>query len=254
MRSLLVGAIVTAAAGTGLVTAFGGGEACAQGGDAVVPRIDCEEGRAAVVEQCDATSTIFRSVAARPRGRAVRVSYSRRARRPVAIDVFRVSAGRRVIGNRRVARLRRAGTVRPRGGDGFFFVRFRSQDARGRRDDRRIALRRSGGRFRVVKPFYRRTSCGALTAFKLERPVFGGRRNRALGVSFRVRTGGAVTVEVRRRGRVVRRLTRGAERRPGVTHRLRLPAERLRRGRYEVRLLYVQGGVRLRTALFAQRL
>jgi len=253
MRSLLVGAFVTVAAGTGLVSALGAGDACAQGGDAVVPRIDCEEGRAAVVESCAATATAFRSVSARPRGRAVRLSFTRRVRQPVRVDLFRVSAGRRVIGNRLVARLRRSGTVRPRGGSGFFFVRFRTQDARGRRDDRRIALRRSGGRFRVVKPFYRRASCGALTTFKLERPVFGGRRNRALGVSFRVRTGGAVTVEVRRRGRLVRRLTR-TERRSGVTHRLRLPAERLRRGRYEVRLLYVQGGVRLRTSLFAQRL
>ena len=249
MRTALLGAFVALLAGTGVLTTVGGEEACAQGGNPVAPRIDCERGQPAAVESCAATSTVFRSVAARARGRGLRVSFSRRVRRRVTVDVFHVSSGRTVIGNRRVARVRRPATLRDRGlRDGFYFVRFRSG-----RDDRRVALRRSRGRFRAVRPFYRRASCGAVTSYKLERPVFGGRANRALGIAFRVRRAGTVRVEVRRGGRVVRRF-RTVRRRGGVTHRLRLPAERLRRGTYEVRLTYVSGGVQVRTALFSRRL
>ena len=249
MRTALLGLFVAMLAGTGVLTALGGGEACAQGGAPVVPRIDCEPGQPSAVESCAATSTVFRSVAARPRGRSLRLTFSRRARRAVRIDVFRVSDGRTVLGNRRVARLRRSGTLRGRRlGSGYYFVRFRSG-----RDDRRIALRRSRGRFRTAKPFYRRASCGAVTSYKLERPVFGGRSNRALGIAFRVRRAGTVGVEVRRAGRVVRRF-RSVRRRGRITHRLRLPSERLRRGTYEVRLTYVSGGVQVRTSLFSRRL
>jgi len=92
-----------------------------------------------------------------------------------------------------------------------------------------------------------------MTSFKLERPAFGGRRNRALGIAFRVARQGQVRVEVRRAGRVVRRFP-ARTRRANVTHRLRLGAEGLPRGTYEVRLIYVGDQGSLTAALFAQRL
>jgi hypothetical protein len=120
-----------------------------------------------------------------------------------------------------------------------------------RRAPRRPRAR--NGRFAPRRDFYRRTSCSTLTTFKLERPAFGGRRNRALGISFRVAREGRVAVEVRRGGRVVRRYP-ARVRRVGVTHRLRLAPEKLARGTYEVRLTYVGDQGTLRSSLFAQRL
>ena len=238
-------------------------DACAQAANPVVPRADCGAATAQTVESCRATTQSFRSVAVRPAGRGLRLTFRRRVARPVRIDVFQTSAGRRVLGERLVARFarrtrgvrwsgrRRAGRPAPR--DGVFFVRFRIRDERGRLDERRVALVRRGGRFRLRRDFYRRTSCATLTSYKLERPVFGGPRNRALGIAFRVARAGRVTVEVRRGGRVVRRFA-SRQRRAGVTHRLRLASERLRRGRYEVRLVYAGDQASLSASLYAQRL
>ena len=235
--------------------------ACAQG-KAVVPRVDCDSAANQTLESCAATTQSFRSVAARRAGRGLRFSFRRRVARPVAVDVFQVSQGRTVIGQRLVARFRgRRAAFRWSGrgrrgrplGDGLYFVRFAIRDERGRVDQRRIALQRSRGRFSPRRDFYRRTSCSTLTSFKLERPAFGGRRNRALGISFRVAREGRVRVEVRRRGKVVRRF--GARtRRAGLTHRLRLASERLPRGTYEVRLRYVGDQGSLNASLFARRL
>jgi hypothetical protein len=237
-------------------------DACAQG-DAVVPRADCGAEVAQTLERCQATTQSLRSVRVRPAGRGLRLSFSRRVARPVRIDVFQTAVGRRVIGQRLVARFaRRTGAVRwngrrlrgrPAPRDGVLFVRFSMRDERGRPDARRVALIRRNGRFALRRDFYRRTSCATLTSFKLERPAFGGRANRALGIAFRLAREGRVTVEVRRGGRLVRRFparTRAAR----VTHRLRLPSERLRRGTYEVRLTYLGDQGSLAASLFALRL
>jgi hypothetical protein len=241
--------------------------ACAQG-DPVVPRVDCESagsgaggGVPQTLERCAATTQSFRSVGVRRSGRGLRLAFSRRVDRPVRVDVFQVSSGRTVLGQRLVARFadrrgpfRWSGRARARRSvtDGVFFARFAIRDERGRPDTRRVALVRRGGRFAVRRDFARRDSCATLRSFKLERPAFGGRRNRALGISFRLARAGRVSVEVRRGGRVVRRFatrTRPA----GVTHRLRLASERLRRGTYEVRLTYAGDQASLRVALFSQR-
>ena len=83
---------------------------------------------------------------ARPRGRRLRVRFARRASRPVTVDVFRNSRGRRVLGNRRVARFtkrKRSFTWKARGaGAGIYTVRLRSGG-----DVRRFVLARRGGRF-----------------------------------------------------------------------------------------------------------
>lgn len=179
----------------------------------------------------------LRFVGVARRGRGLRFGFGRRGTGPVTVDVFRVSRGRRVLGNRRVARFVRrsnAFTWRGRGrglGDGLYFVRFRAPGA----ETRRIALRRRDGRFSLRPDFQARDRCVVLRAFKLERPVFGGRTNRALGISYRLDRAARVTVTVTRAGRTVRRFRTTSDR-AGRTYRLRLAAERLRRGDHEVRI------------------
>ena len=119
---------------------------------------------------------------------------------------------------------------------------------------RRSTLRRRGGRFARGKSFYRRASCATLAQFKLERPVFGGPRNRSLGIAYRVGTRARVTVVVRRGKKVVRRFRARTER-PGETVRLRLASEKLRRGRHRVTItVRPERGVTRRASLYAQRL
>jgi hypothetical protein len=229
--------------------------ACAQVPNPVAPRIDCEAERTEQRQSCRAAVTNFRSVRARPRGSRVRLSFVRAVDRPVRVELFQTSSGRVVIGQRRVARRtvsRSPVTLRARR-DGFYFARVRLADRGGRADVRRIALERRRGRLRLRRDFQRRESCATLTSFKLERPVFGGRRNRALGISFRVRSEGRVVVEVRRRGRLVRRLTAGS-RRSGITHRLRLGSERIGRGEVEVRLVFTGQNGSFRASLYSVRL
>ena len=220
----------------------------------VQPRERCDEPPAA--SAC-APSSGFRSVSARPRGSGLRLGFRRARARRVTVDVFQHSAGRRVIGERRVAHFtgrRRAVRWRGRrGSDGLYSARFVMALPGGLRDVRRIALVRRDGRFARRPAYYRRASCGLLSSFKLERPAFGGRRNRSLGIAFRLSRPARVTVVVRRAGRVVRRLgtaRRGAD----VTHRLRLGSERLRRGDHVVAVTVRRGGRTLRARLTARRL
>ena len=204
----------------------------------------------------------LRSAAVTGRRRGLRVAFRRAAgARRVAVDVFRQSAGRRVLGNRLVARFRgrarsftwRGRSRRARVGDGVYLVRLRVRDRAGRLDVRRFVVRRRGGRFRRVAGSERRRSCGLLASFKLERPVFGGRHNRALSISFRLGRRARVGVAVLRGGRVVRRF-RAATRGSGVTHRLRLPSERVGRGPVTIRLTASAGGRRVTARLVARRL
>jgi hypothetical protein len=252
--------LAAALAAAGVATLQPGMEtgACAQ--DAVVPRVDCESAASAgrlTLEQCRAVTQSFRSVGVRPRGRGLRLSFVRRVNRPVDVDVFQVSGARRVFGQRRVAGFnRRRGAFTwsgRRGSDGLYFVRFTLRDERGRLDEQRVALVRRNGRFRVRPAFYRRTSCATLTSFKLERPAFGGRSNRALGISFRLAREGRVSVEIARGSTIVRRFG-ATTRRAGITHRLRLGSERLPRGTYRVRLRYAGDQGSLTASLFAQRI
>src|SRR5205823_5570601 len=110
----------------------------------------------------------------------LRIAFSPRSAAPVSVAVFQASHGRTIYGQRLVARFSRVrrsftwdGRANVRGHrvtDGTFFVRV---TARG--DVRRITLRRLHGHFRPRPSFYRRASCGLVSSFKLERPVFGGR-------------------------------------------------------------------------------
>jgi hypothetical protein len=213
------------------------GEAFIPGGlNAFVSQAPSARARGAGAPACT-PATALRSATVRPRGRR---GLTIRSAARVDVDVFQHSSGRRVLGNRRVARFRgRRGTIRwsgRRGGDGVYSVRLRSGG-----EERRLALRRVRGRFRATGAFDRAAACGVLASYKLERPVFGGRTNRALGITFRLATEARVTVEIRRGRRLVQRF-RTTTRRAGVTHRLRLPSERLRRGTYEIRLTAVAAG------------
>jgi len=207
--------------------------------------------------RCTVTSG-FTRVRVVPRGRGLRFDARVRSG-SFSASVFRQSQGRLVLGERRVARFtgrRRAFTWSGRGarvGDGVYLVRLTT--GRGARaDTRRFVVERRGGRFRVRPASARRDGCALLAAFKLERPVFGGRRNRALGISYRTTALARVTVEVLRGGRVLRRFP-ASTRTPNRTHRLRLASERLPRGDVRIRLRAVpRRGATVTAVLVARRL
>ena len=212
--------------------------------------------RAPIAPRC-AVSSGFRSVQVAPRGRGLRFAFARRIARPVTVEVFRQSDGRRILGNRRVARFRgrtRSFTWSGTGARaGAYFVRLAMKLPGGRSDVRRLALARTGDRFRLRRSFYRRESCGVLESYKLGATVFGGRQNRPMDIAFRLTRRATVTVQVLRGRRVVRTF-RGETREARITHRLRLASEGLRRGEYTIRITVEYGGKRLTSALGARRL
>jgi hypothetical protein len=258
VRRILPLALVAALVG-GAATFRPGAEsgACAQG-PAVVPRANCNAtGAALTVAQCNAVSRSFASVSVRPDRRGLRFGFRRLVDRPASVDVFQVASGRRVSGERLVARFRnRTGPFRwagGRGSDGVYVVRFVIADIRGRRDEQRVALRRRNGRFGPAPAFYRRTSCATLTSFRLTRPVFGGSPRRTLTASFRLARRGEVRLELLRGTRVVRS-TATQLYSAGRFHRRTFSARGLRPGVYRVRLRYEGDQGSLVASLFARRL
>jgi hypothetical protein len=208
----------------------------------------------------------FRRASVRRRGRGLRISFTRRVRQPITVDVFQNSTtGRRIVGERLVARFRarrraftwngRANRGRKRVTDGYFFVRMRMPLGRGRTDTRRFTLRRSGGRFRARPPHHRRESCGLVNFYKLERPVFGGRFNQGVDITYKLTRTARVTVTVLRGRRVVRRY-RTRERRPFRSYRQRFDAEGRPRGDYRFRITAVatRGGRKVTATLVSRRL
>jgi hypothetical protein len=207
----------------------------------------------------------FRSTGVRRgRGGGAELAFSRALDRPVTVEVFQQSVGRRVVGERLVARFTRrtrsltwdgrANRPGRRVRDGYLLVRYRMALPGGGTDVRRVVVRRAGGRLSVRPASYRREGCGLLTSFKLERPVFGGRTNGALFAAYRLAARARVTVTVRRGGRVVRRFP-ARTREAGRTHRLRIPADGLTRGDHRVTLEAVTGeGRRVTATLTAARL
>jgi hypothetical protein len=199
--------------------------------------------------------TGFRSASVRRR-RAAALSFAfSTTGAPVDVDVFRLSRARRVTGEKLVARFRgRSDAVRWRAdvADGYYLVRYRTRTAAGI-DTRRIALRRVNGRWITRPSFERRAACDLLPNFKLERPVFGGRSNRTLGISYRVAREARVQVTVSRGGKVVRRF-RARTAAPGRTHRLRLSPRGLKRGDHRVRIEARRAGERVVAHAVSRRL
>ncbi|HEX2086889.1 MAG TPA: hypothetical protein VHF89_14510, partial [Solirubrobacteraceae bacterium] len=188
-------------------------------------------------------------------GRGPRLTVIRRLARPFTVELFRHSKGRRVV-DRRVARFRgRSKTVilPRRAAPGFYFARIRMV-LPGTDDVRRVALRRRGGRWFVRPDHYLRNTCAALKAFKLERTVFGGRRDVPLRIAYRLATGAdSVTLEVLRGRRVLRTMTgsTAVER----AHRFSVPASIARRGAdVEVRISVRRARAVQRETLTARRL
>lgn len=205
----------------------------------------------------------FKTVGVTPAGSGARFAFTRKVSAKASVSVFQQSAGRTITGERLVARFTNKaasitwnGRATQRGrrlADGFYFVRYtigRGSEA----DVRRVVLERRRGRFVKRADFYRRATCDALPSFKLERPVFGGRTDRALNVSFRLADPARVTVTVLRGTEVIKRFGPTA-RRGGVTQRLRLGAKGLARGDYRLRIsLPVAGGKTLISTLVTRRL
>ncbi len=207
----------------------------------------------------------FQSVSARRRGsRGLGIAFRRVRDTPVDVDVFQHSSGRRIVSERLIARFpgrtssftwngkaTRPGRTTT---DGFYSVRYTTRTASGKREVRRVALRRVNGRFRARPDFYRRVTCDVVSAFKLERPAFGGTQGRALKIAYRLRSPARVGVEVTRNGRTVRRYKTVA--RPGQrTFRLSMAAKGKRRGDYRVTLTVAGNGrERVFSTLTARRL
>ncbi len=203
----------------------------------------------------------FETVSVQPRGRRVEMRFRRRVHQPVQIDVFQQSVGPRVIGERLVARF----SNRDRGvtwdgranrsgrsvTDGHYFARYRLRRPDGQIETRRVALRRAGGRFTVRGAFQRRESCGVLRSFKLTRPVFGGPRRRALGLSYELGRTAIVRLTVLRGDRVVKRIV-AVERRAGKTYRVRFGATGRPPGDYRFRIT-VAGRAKSTTATLTAR-
>jgi hypothetical protein len=186
----------------------------------------------------------------------VRLSFQRRVALPVRVDIFRVSEGRRVVEERRVASFtdrRSSFTWRGARGRGYYFARFTMREGGRVYDTQRIVLRRTRSGFKQRPEHYRRDSCSLLRRFKLERPVFGGSREMPLRGAYRVTAPATVSIVVTRGKRIVKRFA-AATRAPGRTFRFSLPAHGLARGDYRVQLRAVSGEDQVSATLTAHRL
>jgi hypothetical protein len=198
----------------------------------------------------------FARVSAKPAGTGVRIGFERRLDLPVTVDVFRVSQGRRVLRERRVARFRDAResfTWTPRAGRGHYFVRFRMFRDGKQFETRRVVLQRTAKGFARRPAHHLRDTCGLLRRFKLERPVFGGPAGKPLRAAFELASPARVTITVSRGDTVVKRFAT-RRRAAGRTFRVALPATGLPRGDYTVRLHAGGGEDQISAKLVARRL
>jgi hypothetical protein len=153
----------------------------------------------------------FKSVkVTRVRG-GLRFSVARAVRAKFTIDVFRESAGRRVLTERRVAHFpgRSKSFTWKTGkkvGDGYYFVRA-TMKAGGASDARRVALRRVKKRFTARPAYYEQRRCKLIRLARLNRPVFAGRTRASLVISSALARAGSITVEVKRGSKRVLRKT-----------------------------------------------
>ena len=100
---------------------------------------------------------------------------------------------------------------------------------------------------------HRRQSCALLDSLRVRRSVFGSKRKRPLVALFRLAEDASVTVEVRRRGKLVKRFASRMYA-AGRTHRLRLGSRRRPRGDYQVVLTAVRTGKTDSATVTARRL
>lgn len=206
---------------------------------------------------CVATRGI-RSASVAAAGRGLRFGLSRLQRHPVRVDVLRVSDGRRVLGERRVASFaRRSGSfrwARGRLAPGVYVARFVMKDGSRTVDTRHVVFERTRtGRVRTRPSHRRAETCGLLRSAKIDRPVFGGPGRAPLRLSYRTTKDAEVTVTVLRGGKVVRTV-RAARATAGRTVRVALPASAIGRGDVRVRVRAVSGDDQAVVTLGARRL
>ena len=202
----------------------------------------------------------FRRVGAKRAKRGgLRLSFTRRSARSVRVDIFRQAKGRSITKLKRVKTFRsrkRSFTWKARGvREGHYVVRFRTQLADGSADLRRIAVQRKRGRFTVRPAFQRANSCTNLVgAFRLNRPVFGGKQKRALFASFRLNQTADVKLTVTRNGKVVRTTQRERNYAAGKGRTIRMTPKGRARGDYVVTISAERQGRTATAALTSRRL
>lgn len=121
-----------------------------------------------------------------------------------------------------------------------------------RPDLRQLVFQRQRRRFAARPAHALRDSCGILRAFRLSSPVFGGKKRRALKISYVL--GGASDVEISvSRGSALALAVPRARRPAGQNLKVPLPAKGLKRGRYKVTIRVVRG-TQITTATLTARL
>ncbi len=207
-----------------------------------------------------ASAAILRGVKASAAGSGVRFAFAKRVRQRVNVDVFQVAVGRRVVGERLVARFRNKNrsftwngrSKRKKVKPGYFFARYSIRLPNGQRDIRRKVLRLQNGRFTARPDFYRRDTCGLLRSYKLERPAFGGSTKRPLRVAFRLTRAANVRIQVVR-GNRSETIVRSKRFAGGRTRRVSLRSAGLRKGDYRVRIRVTRAGSRTVTSTLTSR-
>jgi hypothetical protein len=113
----------------------------------------------------------FRSVSVKRTGKSLRISFSKKTRNAVTVEVFQTAKGRTIVNNKRVARFRnrqRAFTwngrktsgKKARVARGVYYVRFRVTDDAKKVDTRRIVVaKRTNGRFYKKGKFLLENHC-----------------------------------------------------------------------------------------------
>jgi hypothetical protein len=193
-------------------------------------------------------------------GSGVRFAFSKQAAQKVNVDVFQVTSGRKVIGERLVARFRgksksftwNGRSKGKRVKSGYFFARYSIRLPNGQRDVRRKVLRLNGGRFTARPDFYRRDTCGLLRSYKLERAAFGGSTKQPLRVAFRLTRAANVRIQVLR-GNRTETIVRSKRFAAGRTHRASLRSAGLRKGDYRVQIRVSRAGSRAVTSTLTSR-
>jgi hypothetical protein len=199
----------------------------------------------------------FLAVAARKAPGGVELRFRRREKLPVSVDIFRMSAGRRVLSSWRVAAFKnraRSVTLHKRLSPGLYVARFRMFSGKRVLDTERFVFERTrAGRIAMLRPYERGQECDLLRAFKLGGPAFGGTNRQPLRVSYRLTAPADVTVTITRGPRLIKRfVNRGAL--AGRTYRITLPASGHARGDYRVKLHAVAGDDFAFATLAARRL
>ena len=197
----------------------------------------------------------FDGFSVRPSGRGLALRIDRRRDLPFTFSLLREARGRRILGERVLARRltgRDAFSLETgRLADGWYVAHVAMRLPGERTDVRRVVLRRAGGRFRLRPDAGLRRSCGVIEELALGRSVFGGRNARRLSVAYRLRRDAdAVTVRVLGRpDRVLGGATAAGSHAPAAPVPRGLP-----RGDVRVQLAVRAGGTTTTEVVTARRL